>query len=130
MADTAQTLDLDELSEATRISKQTLVHWTDRGLVDAELDWGLSEKNEEIRLIQIAPNALNFLKTFASDYRENTVSRTEARRLLKLIDRNQVQKLIRRGSIETRKVEGETRVDIGSVEDYLRTLEESGEAEA
>src|SRR5690606_40672674 len=31
-------LVLDELSEALRISKQTLVSWTDRGLIDASLD--------------------------------------------------------------------------------------------
>ena len=41
-----------------------------------------------------------------------------------LIDRNQVQKLIRQGSIKARKVKGETRVSVGSVEDYLMTLEE------
>ena len=53
------------------------------------------------------------------------MSRTEARRLLKLIDRNQVQKLIRQGSIKARKIKGETRVSVGSVEDYLMTLETS-----
>ena len=44
--------------------------------------------------------------------------------MLKLIDRNQVQKLIRQGSIKAKKIKGETRVSVGSVEDYLRTLEE------
>ncbi|MEM1118063.1 MAG: helix-turn-helix domain-containing protein [Bacteroidota bacterium] len=120
----AQTLRLDELSEALRISRQTLVRWTDRGLIDAALDWGVSEQNEELRLIQLNQSTIDFLEGFAGEYREDTVSRTEARRLLKLIDRNQVQKLIRQGSIKARKVKGETRVSVGSVEDYLMTLEE------
>lgn len=119
-----QTLRLDELSEALRISRQTLVRWTDRGLIDAALDWGVSDANEETRLIQLTPSTRDFLEGFAGEYREDTVSRTEARRLLKLIDRNQVQKLIRQGSIKARKVKGETRVSVGSVEDYLMTLEE------
>ena len=121
----AQTLRLDELSEALRISRQTLVRWTDRGLIDAALDWGVSDANEETRLIQITPSTRDFLEGFAGEYREDTVSRTEARRLLKLIDRNQVQKLIRQGSIKAKKIKGETRVSVGSVEDYLMTLEEA-----
>ena len=121
----AQTLRLDELSEALRISRQTLVRWTDRGLIDAALDWGVSDNNEETRLIQITPSTRDFLEGFAGEYREDTVSRTEARRLLKLIDRNQVQKLIRQGSIKAKKIKGETRVSVGSVEDYLMTLEET-----
>ncbi len=119
----SQTLRLDELSEALRISRQTLVRWTDRGLIDADLDWGVSDANEELRLIQINQSTRDFLEGFAGEYREDTVSRTEARRLLKLIDRNQVQKLIRQGSIKARKIKGETRVSVGSVEDYLMTLE-------
>ena len=119
----SKTLRLDELSEALRISRQTLVRWTDRGLIDADLDWGVSDTNEELRLIQLNQSTLDFLEGFAGEYREDTVSRTEARRLLKLIDRNQVQKLIRQGSIKARKIKGETRVSVGSVEDYLMTLE-------
>ncbi|NNF57196.1 MAG: helix-turn-helix domain-containing protein [Rhodothermaceae bacterium] len=121
--DDAKQLVLDELSEAVRISKQTLVSWTDRGLIEASLGWGLSDLNEELRLIEISPASLDFLRSFAGEYREDTVSRTEARRLLKLIDRNQVQRLIRQGSIKAKKVEGETRVSVGSVEDYLMDLE-------
>ena len=117
-------LRLDELSEAIRISRQTLVRWTDRGLIDAALDWGVSAANAQTRLIQISESSLDFLRGFADEYRDDTVSRTEARRLLKLIDRNQVQKLIRQGSITARKVKGETRVSVGSVEDYLMTLED------
>lgn len=121
--DDAKQLVLDELSEAVRISKQTLVSWTDRGLIEASLGWGLSDHNEELRLIEISPASLDFLRSFADEYRDDTVSRTEARRLLKLIDRNQVQRLIRQGSIKAKKVEGETRVSVGSVEDYLMDLE-------
>ncbi|HEX9952536.1 MAG TPA: hypothetical protein VGB53_12265 [Rubricoccaceae bacterium] len=120
----ASTLRLDELSEDIRISRQTLVRWTDRGLINAELDWGVSDANAQTRLIQISEASLDFLRGFADEYRDDTVSRTEARRLLKLIDRNQVQKLIRQGSITARKVKGETRVSVGSVEDYLMTLED------
>ena len=119
------TLDLDELSEALQISKQTLVRWTDRGLIDANLSWGISRQNEETRIIEISTSSLDFLRGFADEYRDDTVSRTEARRLLKLIDRNQVQKLIRQGNIKAKKIKGETRVSVGSVEDYLRTLEET-----
>ena len=119
-----QTLRLDELSEAIRISRQTLVRWTDRGLIEADLDWGVSDENQELRLIALTQSTVDFLEGFAGEYREDTVSRTEARRLLKLIDRNQVQKLIRQGSIKAKKIKGETRVSVGSVEDYLMTLEE------
>ena len=123
--DARKTLRLDELSEAIRISRQTLVRWTDRGLINADLDWGVSDDNEETRLIEVDQSTIDFLEGFASEYREDTVSRTEARRLLKLIDRNQVQKLIRQGSIKARKIKGETRVSVGSVEDYLMTLEDT-----
>ena len=125
LTDPRKTLRLDELSEALRISRQTLVRWTDRGLINADLDWGVSDSNEETRLIEVDQSTLDFLEGFAGEYREDTVSRTEARRLLKLIDRNQVQKLIRQGSIKARKIKGETRVSVGSVEDYLMTLEET-----
>ncbi len=125
LTDHRKTLRLDELSEALRISRQTLVRWTDRGLISADLDWGVSDTNQETRLIEVDQSTLDFLEGFAGEYRDDTVSRTEARRLLKLIDRNQVQKLIRQGSIKARKVKGETRVSVGSVEDYLMTLEET-----
>ena len=121
--DLRKTLRLDELSEAIRISRQTLVRWTDRGLISADLGWGVSDDNQETRLIEVDQSTIEFLEGFAGEYREDTVSRTEARRLLKLIDRNQVQKLIRQGSIKARKIKGETRVSVGSVEDYLMTLE-------
>jgi len=123
----AEQLVLDELSEAVRISKQTLVNWADRGLIEASLDWGISADNEELRLIHISPSSLDFLRSFAEEYRSDTVSRTEARRLLRLIDRNQVQRLIRQGSIKAKKVKGETRVSVGSVEDYLMELEAPGD---
>lgn len=116
-------LRLDELSEAIRISRQTLLRWTDRGLIEAELNWGATDGPAQTRLIHLKDETLDFLRGFAGEYRDDTVSRTEARRLLKLIDRNQVQKLIRQGSIKARKVKGETRVTVGSVEDYLMSLE-------
>lgn len=126
----AQELELDKLSEDVSISKQTLVRWADRGLIDAELDWSISDDNEELRLIRIAPRSLDFLRSFAEEYRDDTVSRTEARRILKMIDRSQVQKLLRQGDLKSRKVDDETRVVIGSVEDYLMGLESTDEEEA
>ncbi|HLA63848.1 MAG TPA: hypothetical protein VK610_05440 [Rhodothermales bacterium] len=119
-------MPLDELSSDVRISKQTLVTWSDRGLIDADMDWGVGAGNTAVRLIRISPGSMEFVRSFAASYREDTVSRTEARRLLKLIDRNQVQRLVRQGRVSTRRVEGETRLDVGSVEDYLRTLEAPG----
>jgi hypothetical protein len=119
-----QELSLDALSEDVRISKQTLVTWVDRGLIEATLDWG--GVGTPVRLIRIAPASLDFVRSFAAEYRNDTVSRTESRRLLKLIDRNQVQRLVRRGLVRTRTVGAETRLDVGSIEDYLRTLEAPG----
>lgn len=119
----AEELCLDDLSNDLSISKQTLVRWADRGLITVELGWGINDDNEEERLIQLSRKTLKFLKDFAGEYREDTVSRTEARRLLKVIDRNQLQRLIRQGDIKSKKVKGETRVTVGSVEDYLRSLE-------
>ena len=117
---------LDALSDDIRISKQTLVTWVDRGLIEATLSWGVGGTNAPVRLIRISPASLDFVRGFAADYRNDTVSRTESRRLLKLIDRNQVQRLVRQGRVKTRRIEGETRLDVGSVEDYLRTLEAPG----
>jgi hypothetical protein len=114
-----QELDLDDLSETIRISKQTLVRWADRGIIDASLHWGITDANTEQRLIRISPRSLEFLRGFANEYRQDTVSRTEARRILKLIDRSQVQKLLRHGQLESRKVADETRVVVGSIEDHL-----------
>jgi hypothetical protein len=125
----AQEFELDKLSEDVSISKQTLVRWADRGLINAELDWSISDDNDEVRLIRIAPRSLDFLKTFAEEYRDDTVTRTEARRILKMIDRSQVQKLLRQGDLTARKVNDETRVVIGSVEDYLMGLENTDEEE-
>lgn len=124
MSSDATRLRLDELSEALRISRQTLVNWTDRGLIEAELGWGGAAPGaDQGRVVSLTEDTLDFLRGFADEYRDDTVSRTEARRLLRLIDRNQVQKLIRQGSIKARKVRGETRVSVGSVEDYLMSLE-------
>jgi len=119
----ATELELDELSDNVKISKQTLVRWADRGIIDASLHWSISDANQELRLIRISPGSLDFLQGFAAEYREETVSRTEARRILKLIDRSQVQKLLRHGQLESRKVEDETRVVVGSIEDHLMTIE-------
>ena len=125
--DDAREFEFDTLSEDVKISKQTLVRWADRGLIDAALNWTISDTNEELRMIRIAPRSLEFLRGFAEEYREDTVSRTEARRILKMIDRSQVQKLLRQGDLKSKKVDDETRVVIGSVEDYLMDLEHQGD---
>jgi hypothetical protein len=125
-------MPLDELSEHLQISKQTLVRWTDRHLIDADLYWSLSDTNEEIRMIDVTDETLDFLEDFAADYRDDVVSRTEARRILKQIDRKKIKKLIRAGDVEDVEVDEETRVVVGSLEDYLMEREreeEEGEEE-
>lgn len=115
--------ELSKLSDNVGISRQTLVRWADRGIIDANLDWSISDANEELRIIRISPGSLDFLQGFAAEYRDETVSRTEARRILKLIDRSQVQKLLRHGQLASRKVDDETRVVVGSIEDHLMQIE-------
>ena len=120
-------MPLDELSEHLQLSKQTLVRWTDRHLIDADLYWSLSDSNEEIRMIDVTDDTLDFLEDFAADYREDVVSRTEARRILKQIDRKKIKKLIRAGDVEDVEVDEETRVVVGSLEDYLMEREREEE---
>ena len=120
-------MPLDELSDHLQISKQTLVRWTDRHLIDADLYWSLSDTNEEIRMIDVSDETLGFLEDFAADYREDVVSRTEARRILKQIDRKKIKKLIRAGDVEDVEVDEETRVVVGSLEDYLMNREQEDE---
>jgi hypothetical protein len=120
-------MPLDELSEHLQLSKQTLVRWTDRHLIDADLYWSLSDSNEEIRMIDLTDDTLDFLEDFAADYREDVVSRTEARRILKQIDRKKIKKLIRAGDVEDVEVDEETRVVVGSLEDYLMEREREEE---
>jgi hypothetical protein len=122
-------MPLDELSDHLQISKQTLVRWTDRHLIDADLYWSLSDTNEEIRMIDVSDETLDFLEDFAADYREDVVSRTEARRILKQIDRKKIKKLIRAGDVEDVEVDEETRVVVGSLEDYLMDREQEDEEE-
>ena len=122
-------MPLDELSDHLQISKQTLVRWTDRHLIDADLYWSLSDTNEEIRMIDVSDETLGFLEDFAADYREDVVSRTEARRILKQIDRKKIKKLIRAGDVEDVEVDEETRVIVGSLEDYLMDREQEDEEE-
>jgi hypothetical protein len=120
-------MPLNELSDHLQISKQTLVRWTDRHLIDADLYWSLSDTNEEIRMIDVSDETLDFLEDFAADYREDVVSRTEARRILKQIDRKKIKKLIRAGDVEDVEVDEETRVVVGSLEDYLMDREQEDE---
>ena len=122
-------MPLDELSDHLQISKQTLVRWTDRHLIDADLYWSLSDTNEEIRMIDVTDETLDFLEDFAADYRDDVVSRTEARRILKQIDRKKIKKLIRAGDVEDVEVDEETRVVVGSLEDYLMEREREEEEE-
>ena len=122
-------MPLNELSEHLQISKQTLVRWTDRHLIDADLYWSLSDTNEEIRMIDVADETLDFLEDFAADYRDDVVSRTEARRILKQIDRKKIKKLIRAGDVTDVEVDEETRVVVGSLEDYLMEREREDEEE-
>lgn len=115
---------LDDLSHELRISQQTIVRLAGRHLIDAELSWSLTDDNEEVRVIRIRKGKIDELKAFAEEYRQGQVTRTEARRILKLIDRRQVKKMVRAGDIETIQVGEETKVLVGSIEDYLIHVEE------
>jgi len=120
-------MPLDELSDRIKLSKQTIVRWVDRHLIDAELHWALSDENEEVRMIEISPSTMDFVKSFAEEYREDVVSRTEARRILKQIDRKKIKKLIRAGDVKDVEVDEETRIVVGSIEDYLMARERDEE---
>jgi hypothetical protein len=123
-------MPLDDLSEHLQLSKQTIVRWIDRHLIDADLYWSLSESNKEVRMIDLSDDTLDFLEDFAADYRDDVVSRTEARHILKQIDRKKIKKLIRAGDVKDVEVDEETRVVVGSLEDYLMERErEEEEAE-
>lgn len=76
-------------------------------------------------MIALDDGVLRFLEGFATEYRQDTVSRTEARRILRDIDRSQVKRLIRLGDFETKEEGDEVRVVVGSIEDYLREREQS-----
>jgi hypothetical protein len=127
MTQNVQTIPLDELSDDVQLSKQTIVRWIDRHLIDAELDWALSDENEEVRMITMTDDSLDFLRSFAEEYREDVVSRTEARHILKQIDRKKIKKLIRAGDVKDVEVDEETRIVVGSIEDYMRRREGNGE---
>lgn len=123
------TMPLDDLSDRIKLSKQTIVRWVDRHLIDAELHWALSDDNEEVRMIEISPQTMDFVQSFAEEYREDVVSRTEARRILKQIDRKKIKKLIRAGDVKDVEVDEETRIVVGSIEDYLMARERDVEDE-
>lgn len=121
---------LGKLSEELQISQQTLVRWVDRHLIDGTLAWNLTDDNEEVRVISLRKDKMDDIRAFAADYREGHVTRREARRILKMIDRNRIKKMVRTGDIETVEVDDETHVLVGSIEDYLINLEaERGEGE-
>ena len=122
-ADVAERIPLESLSRRLRLSQQTLVRWVDRHLVDARLGWRINGSNQEERFIEVQPESLSALEEFALSYRSDVVSRTEARRILKVIDRRMVKRLLRAEEVETREVDGETCILVGSIEDYLIGLE-------
>lgn len=122
-------MSLDALSERLKISKQTLVRWVDRHLIDANLGWALSDENNEIRVIELSDDTLDFLESFAKDYRDDTVTRTEARRILKKIDRKKIKKMIRAEDILAVEVDEEVKIVVGSIEDYLISQEQTEEEE-
>lgn len=114
-------LPLNELSDRLQVSKQTIVRWIDRHLLDADLRWGLTDENEEVHLIQLTDESLEFLESFVDQYREELVSKKEARRILKEIDKKKVNKMINKEKLEVTKIDGETRITVGSIEDFLRS---------
>lgn len=118
-------MPLDELSAQVRLSRQTLVHWVDRHLIDAKLRWALNDENQEVRVIELSEKTLDFLEDFAADYREDTVSRTDARHILRQIDRKKIKKLIRAGDVQDVEVDEETKIVVGSIEDFMIEREQS-----
>jgi len=78
-------------------------------------------------MIEISDETLDFIESFAADYRDDVVSRTEARRILKQIDRKKIKKLIRAGDVKDVEVDDETRIVVGSLEDYLMAREREEE---
>jgi hypothetical protein len=120
-------MTLDQLSERLQISKQTLVRWVDRHLIDADLGWALSDENKEIRVIELSEDTFRFLNSFSEGYRGDTVTRTEARRILKKIDRKKIKKMIRAGDILAVEVDDEVKIVVGSIEDYLISQENGDE---
>lgn len=118
-------MPLSELSAQVQLSRQTLVHWIDRHLIDADLHWALNDENQEIRVIELTEGTLDFLEGFAADYREDTVSRTDARHILRQIDRKKIKKLIRAGDVQDVEVDDETKIVVGSIEDFMIEREQS-----
>lgn len=118
-SDAREVLPLEVVSRRVRLSQQTLVRWVDRHLVDALLSWRINERNEEERTIQLTASSLAALEGIASAYRSDVVTRTEARRILKVIDRAVIKRLVRTSEVECREVDGETCILVGSIEDYL-----------
>lgn len=116
-------LTMSDLSERIQLSRQTIVQWIDRHLIDAEMRWALDNDNEEVHVVEMSQGTYDFLESFAADYREDVVSRTEARRILKQIDRKKIKKLIRAGDVQDVEVDEETKIVVGSIEDYLRARE-------
>jgi hypothetical protein len=112
-------MTLAALSEELRVSRRTIVGWVDRHLIDAKLAWRTSTNPEERRVIVLDESSRTFLKGFADEYREDTVSRTDARHILRKIDASQVKRLIRTGDFETKEEGEDLRVVVGSIEDYL-----------
>ena len=119
----AHRMPLEMLSRRLRLSQQTLVRWVDRHLVDARLGWRLNEKNQEERFIEVLPDSLSALETFAREYRSDVVSRTEARQILKIVDPRKIKRLLRTEEVMACEVDGETCIVVGSLEDYLMGLE-------
>ena len=119
-----QTFPLNALSEQLQISRQTIVRWVDRHLVDASLGWTLTAEDEELRVIELSGGTHNLLRTLATDYRNDVVSRKQARRILKKIDAKKIKKMVRAGDLKAVDVDGEVRITVGSIEDYLMGVEE------
>lgn len=118
-ATTSMEFPLEQLSTRLQVSKQTIVRWIDRHLLDASLRWGLTEENEEVHFIELDQATLDFLESFVDRYREEVVSKKEARRILKEIDKKKVNKMINKEKLEVTKIDGETRIVVGSIEDFL-----------
>jgi|SRR5690554_801892 hypothetical protein len=118
-------MSLDTLSDHLNLSRQTILHWIDRHLVEASMAWVNGNGNRDERLVELSQETLQFLESFADQYRNDVVSSAQARRILKIVDRRQVKRMLRASDIVAIEVDGEKRLLVGSLEDYLRRSEAS-----
>ena len=112
------------LCDELQISRQTFLLWVDRRLIDGSVRWALTEDNEEYRVVAIRKDRYAEIKAFAREYRQDYVTSKEAQHMLKVVNTKQVKRLLRDDSIQSAVIDAETKLLVGSIEDYLIGLEQ------